>query len=94
MPTRRKSRDEQRRARADMLGQLTAELTKLDALISRAKKYVRAGDLKKLDARTVLLMRKRAARRWERFRKTILVPLNEDLKRPSRRAALEGVKTT
>jgi hypothetical protein len=91
--TTKPRRQSQKVAREDFARNLTAELKKLDALITRAKKHVKAGNLRKLDAAEVLKMRNRAARRWNRFRNAILQPLNEDLRRPSRRAILEGRKS-
>lgn len=74
-------RGEQKSARENYLRALTDEMTKLDHLIDRAKKYVSDPRLRGLERGHVELMHARASKRAERFEREIVKPLAADLKR-------------
>jgi hypothetical protein len=81
LPQERKTPEHRRDGRRRFLDSLTDELTKLDHLIDRAKKYVRESGLRELTQKEVETMRARASKRSERFEREIVKPLDSDLKR-------------
>lgn len=73
--------ESQKAARRELVAGLTDELKKLDALLQRARKYVRGDNLQTLKTPDFELIKKRVAKRAQALRFALIEPLSKEEKR-------------